>query len=66
MQGVEFKISGITKKLFGTVVAVSADNLASKSLGGFIGLQSANRKCRFCLAVDADINSKVHIYDISS
>ena len=48
------------KRLFGILVVVSADhNLASQSLGGFIGLQSVLRKCRFCLDEERDINSKV-------
>ena len=42
------------------MVAVSADNLASQALGGFIGLQSAMRKCRFCMATNKDIDSKVN------
>lgn len=39
-----------------------ADNLASQALGGYIALSSAKRKCRHCLAVDADIQSKVHVF----
>ena len=44
------------------MVAVSADNLPSQALGGFIGLQSAKRKCRFCMATDKDIDSKVNFW----
>ena len=43
------------------MVAVSADNLASQAIGGFIGLHSAIRKCRFCMATNEDINSKVKL-----
>ena len=61
IKGVEFDVCGERQKLFGTVVAVSGDNLASQALGGFIGLQSATRKCRFCMAIDTDIDSKVNL-----
>ena len=49
----------------GTLTLVSADNLAAQLIGGYKGLQSAFRKCRTCMAVDADMQSKVfllHMY----
>ena len=61
IKGVEFDVCGERQKLFGTVVAVSGDNLASQALGGFSGLQSATRKCQFCMAIDTDIDSKVNL-----
>ena len=45
--------------LRGTVTLVSADNLAAQAIGGYKALHSAFRKCRYCMAVDADIQIKV-------
>ena len=43
----------------GTIIAVPGDNLASQYLGGYRGLSSAIRKCRQCVAVDEDVQTKV-------
>ncbi len=40
---------------------MSADNLASQLIGGYKCLASALRKCRFCMAIDQDMQSKVHM-----
>ena len=45
--------------LQGSLLLVSADNLAAHYLGGFKSLSAAFRKCRYCLATEADINTKV-------
>ena len=45
--------------LKGTISLVPGDNLASQYLGGYKGLASALRKCRQCMAVDDDMQSKV-------
>ena len=51
MQGVSFEVKPGTKSvLYGTLTVVSADNISSQLLGGFIGLHSAIRTCRDCLA----------------
>ena len=54
-----FNIHGKLVKVFGTLTAVVADNLASHEVGGFkTGFATGNRKCRWCLAMDIDIQSK--------
>jgi len=62
-------INGCEEQICGTLVTVSADNLASQLIGGYKSLASATRKCRFCMAVSEDMASKVfyirmcvHIY----
>ena len=58
-EGVDLLIDGKVKKIFGTVTAVVADNLASHQIGGFkAGFSKGHRKCRTCLAVDFDIQNK--------
>ena len=62
-QGVELTISGEQRKVYGTLAAVSADNLASHQIGGFkIGFGFGFRKCRFCMATADDIQSKFFDY----
>ena len=46
----------------GTVSIVSGDNLASQDLGGYKALAAALRKCRHCLAVDDDVQTKVSTF----
>ena len=58
--GVDFNIHGNVFNFRGTITTVSADNLAAWDLGGYKALASALRKCRFCLAVEEDMSSKVH------
>ena len=55
----QFKINGQIRQCHGTLVNVSADNPAACLIGGFKHLHSALRKCRNCLAVDADMQTKV-------
>ncbi len=45
--------------LGGVEYTFNGDNLASQYLGGYEGLASALRKCRQCMAVDEDMQSKV-------
>ena len=45
----------------GTLTVVSADNLASQLIGGYKALNSAFRKCRYCMATDKQMQSKVSI-----
>ena len=45
--------------LRGTVTLVSADNFAAQAIGGYKALYSAFRKCGYCMAVDADMQTKV-------
>lgn len=55
-EGVLMHISGIDRIVRGTLSAVIADNLGSHQIGCFkIGFSKGFRKCRFCLAVDDDI-----------
>lgn len=52
--GYEFDVHGTSKVLYGTVAAVSADNLGSFALGGFKESCSAQRCCRHCLTTRED------------
>lgn len=52
-------INGREERFCGTLVTVSADNLASQQVGGYKSLASATRKCRFCMAVSDDMSTKV-------
>lgn len=52
-------MNGQKKQFNGTVLLVSADNLAAHYLGGYMSLSSAFRRCRFCLAVVDDTKTKV-------
>lgn len=56
--GVPFVINGRVCHFRGTVSVVSADNLASASLGGFKQSGSAFRFCRHCMGTEDDIQSK--------
>ena len=53
------KINGIEETFHGTLVIGSGDNLSSQLLGGYKSLASALRKCRFCMAVKSDMETKV-------
>ena len=57
--GVPFLIEGESTNLRGTLIICSADNPAACTLGGFKSLHSAFRKCRTCMAVDIDMQTKV-------
>lgn len=52
-------VEGKVVNFRGTLTICSADNPAACSLGGYKALHSAIRKCRSCMAVDADIQTKV-------
>ena len=54
-------IDGCDKVFRGTIILGTADNLASQLLGGYKGLASALRKCRFCMAISEDMATKVII-----
>ena len=56
---VQFQFDGMPMAFRGTLTVVSADNLASWSIGGFKALASAFRKCQYCMAVDEDMQTKV-------
>ena len=43
----------------GTVTVVSADNLAAWFLGGFKALQSAFRKCQYCMVTMEEMQTQV-------
>lgn len=43
----------------GTLVLCSADNPAACLMGGYKCLHAAFRKCRNCMAVDGDMQTKV-------
>lgn len=48
----------------GTISIISADNPASQLLGGFKQSHSAFRKCRHCLCVDSEIQTKVKYFEL--
>lgn len=57
--GYNFLFDGAVRRFRGTVTVVSADNLASQLIGGYKALNSAFRKCRYCMATDAQMQQKV-------
>ena len=58
-------MNGENRLMKGTLLLVSADNLAAHYVGGYKSLSSALRKCRYCLATDADMCTKVMIFTYS-
>ena len=50
-----FHFDDVEMKIRGTVT----DNLAAWAVAGFKALGSAFRKCQYCMAIDADIQTKV-------
>ena len=58
----EININGNSSTFYGTLVCVSADNLASQMLGGYKQLASSIRKCRFCMATGTHVQEEVSIY----
>ena len=50
---------GKSVTVHGTLVAVSADNLAAHLLGGYRALHSSIRRCRFCMATADESQTKV-------
>ena len=61
-EGVDVMVNGVQRKLKGTIMLVPGDNLASQCLGGYKSLASALRKCRHCMAVNEDMQTKVSMY----
>ena len=59
--GVPFEINGETCYLRGALTSVVADNPASNLIGGFKNLSSAYRKCRHCLAIFEETQTKVNM-----
>ena len=57
----EFLIDGTTYNFRGSIALVVADNLASQSIGGYKALNSALRKCRYCMAVAENMRSEVKL-----
>ena len=57
--GVDVLVDGVQYNLKGTVILIPGDNLASQCLGGYKSLASALRKCRHCMAVNEDMQTKV-------
>ena len=47
----------------GALTVISADNLASQLIGGYKALNAAFRKCRFCMATDEQMQSKVIVFN---
>ena len=62
MQGVQLNVGDTIKTVYGTLIAVSGDNIGSQLLGGFKQLASAMRQCRWCMATKDDVNTKVYIH----
>lgn len=60
--GVDVLVDGVQYNLKGTVILIPGDNLASQCLGGYKSLASALRKCRHCMAVNEDMQTKVSMY----
>ena len=57
-EGVEIQVKGTKTTIFGTLIAVVAENLASHQIGGFkSGFSKGFRKCRTCLGIDHEIQN---------
>jgi hypothetical protein len=54
-----FTVKGEQQVFYGSLLAVCADNLASQFIGGFKALHAGMRKCRYCLAIDEDMQTQV-------
>ena len=57
--GVELIVNKEKMRFRGTVTVVSADNLSAQMVGGFKALNAAFRKCRYCMATDDTMQTKV-------
>ena len=57
-----FIINGKTEYIRGTLILGCGDNPAANLMGGFKNLTSAFRKCRSCMAIARDIQTKVSLY----
>jgi len=51
--------NSISRKIFGTIALVSADNLAANALGGFKEAPSANLNCRQCMGTHLENSTEV-------
>ena len=58
--GVELVVNNEKMRFRGTVTVVSADNLSAQMVGGFKALNAAFRKCRYCMATDGTMQTKVN------
>jgi len=56
---VPFKVNGEIVYMRGTLTLACGDNPAANLMGGYKSLTSSFRKCRTCMATDADIQTKV-------
>lgn len=54
-----FEVHGRKRTMFGTVAAISADNLGSLLLGGFKESCTAYKMCRHCTATQQTAKTKV-------
>ena len=52
-------MNGVQKEIKGSIVAISADNLGSCSLGGFKEGSTATHGCRHCRATKEEIATVV-------
>ena len=59
------EINGAIYNFEGTLSLFAGDNFASQYIGGYKALSSALRKCRYCMAVDEDMQSKVSLECLS-
>lgn len=59
--GYIFNINGKDTRVYGSLVAVLADNLASNAIGGFKEGFTAYRSCRQCLATRTEAKTKVSV-----
>lgn len=59
--GTTIIVRGTHQTVFGSLAGVSADNLASLSLGGFKESCTAHRMCRHCMATLDRAKTKVHL-----
>ena len=59
-EGYTFNVNGVSELYFGTVAAVSADNLGQCSIGGFKEGSTAYRGCRQCLVKSNELQIKVY------
>ena len=59
--GHEFKLNGEAIIMFGTIAAISVDNLGSLALGGFKESCSVYRICRHCMGTREESKSNVSL-----
>jgi hypothetical protein len=64
--GTVVNVKGKKTTLYGTLVIVSADNLAAHLIGGYKSLHAAFRKCRYSMITSEDIGSKFTANEFTS